>query len=39
MPLHIYLSTEFQVSTVENLLAVVPTVTDPDLIEALTEVE
>jgi len=39
LPLYVYLSKVFQKSTAQNLLTVVPTVTDPDLIAALKEVE
>ncbi len=39
LPLHVYLSKAFQMSTVKNLLATAPSITDPELIAALEEVE
>lgn len=38
IPLHVYLSVEYRTSTAENLLRVIPEITDPELIEALAEV-
>ncbi len=37
IPLRVYLSSEYQRSTAANLLRVIPNVSDPELIEVLTE--